>query len=636
MDRMKALRAAGAARFAAALMLVGAVGGPLAAAGVASPAMPGVNVPAVKVDTVGWPNGAQKMAILNVEPAGFQVLDSAGRVAYAGKPGDIRAQGVDAASQDRVWQADFSALTRTGQYRVRLEWKKTVLGAGLTTAPFDSDPFTIAPHPYDRALVAAQKMFYYQRTRTQLQEPYTLWDADDDDYTRAGVSHAHDNVGWVLDSYPEKTVRWKAERGWFDAGNEDMYIPSTAPSAQMLLMAYELSPQAFGDANGIPESGNGIPDILDEAAWGLDWVASLQTPEGAFRAREATMRLGVVPEGDASQDQTERWVSGIASASTAKACAALAKASRVFLPFDRARSQRYGRAAQRAWAWLKAHPGRLELDGKGAEQPLWDDGPEYPSEDGARAAAAFEMWRSFRQNDALEDLQRRWNSPQVSGGMEGGWPNIGRFAVLGVLLDGQAPQGLREDARQRLFQAVAPYQAVIQADGYRCALRKDEYYWGSPSVLMEKAALLALAARIDPQGHAWCAEAARDQWHWVLGRNPNGYSLVSRVGHGPNRIYHTEWGHKRTPPPGFLVDGPNFSNAPFLSPDAPAKALLWFSPTDLPSGVKAGDPWHNDQRDLWDGGFVERDQWSTGWWVVTEVDLYYNAGLVLAGALITP
>jgi uncharacterized protein (DUF1501 family) len=56
----------------------------------------------------------------------------------------------------------------------------------------------------------------------------------------------------------------------------------------------------------------------------------------------------------------------------------------------------------------------------------------------------------------------------------------------------------------------------------------------------------------------------------------------------------------------------------------------------LASGVKAGDPWHNDQRDLWEGGFVEKDKWDTGWWVVTEVDVYYNAALVLAGALIVP
>ena len=38
---------------------------------------------------------------------------------------------------------------------------------------------------------------------------------------------------------------------------------------------------------GIPESKNKIPDLLDEVAWGLRWVLSMQDASGAFRAREA-------------------------------------------------------------------------------------------------------------------------------------------------------------------------------------------------------------------------------------------------------------------------------------------------------------------------------------------------------------
>jgi endoglucanase len=342
-----------------------------------------------------------------------------------------------------------------------------------------------------------------------------------------------------------------------------------------------------------------------------------------------------VKEGDASRDRTVRWVSGIASASTAKAVAALATAARVYKPFDAKRSARYAKAAQKGWEWLSRHPERVSFDAHGSEQPMWDDGKEHPDENGSRAAAAYAMWRLSWNKAALHDLKRRWNEKQLdAAGLEGGWPNIGRFAVLGVLLDPQSPAEMREQAKARLFKAVDAYPALIAKDGYRAALGPTEYYWGTPSNLMEKASLMALAARVDPQGHAWCVEAARDQWHWVLGRNPNGYSLLSRIGKGPTRIYHGEWGKKRVPPPGFLIDGPNGSDAGFLAPGAPSKALLWFSPTDLKSGVKAGDPFHNDQQDLWDGGFTPRDTWNVGWWVVTEVDLYYNAALVQAAALI--
>jgi hypothetical protein len=148
--------------------------------------------------------------------------------------------------------------------------------------------------------------------------------------------------------------------------------------------------------------------------------------------------------------------------------------------------------------------------------------------------------------------------------------------------------------------------------------------------LLEKTHVLAMAARVDP-GEQWALQAARDQWHWVLGRNPNGYSMVTRVGKGPDRFYHMEWGPHEPPPPGFLLGGPNGVNMGFLAPGAPAKALLWDNPRPLRSGLPAGSLWHWRQSDLWDGGFVAEGQWTDGWWAVTEHDILYSANLVLAG-----
>ena len=153
-------------------------------------------------------------------------------------------------------------------------------------------------------------------TRTALEEPYARWDKDT--YTRAQPSHVHDDVGWDLESYPAKKKKWKLDAGWHDAGNYDMYVPSTAPSAQALLLAYEWAPAAFDDeALAIPESGNGVPDILDEARWGLRWVLSMQEPDGAFRHREAVMASS--PELPADQDRTVRWVAGVSLALPAPA-----------------------------------------------------------------------------------------------------------------------------------------------------------------------------------------------------------------------------------------------------------------------------------------------------------------------------
>ena len=609
--------------------LVGAWSGQ--GAGVPAPAQPGVNIPWVKVDTVGYPSAWKKVAVVNAAPKAVRALDAQGQVAWTAAPQDIVPMGKDESSGDDCWQVDLSALKTAGTYTLALEPAQPLSGQ---VKWLHSAPFTVGDGVYAQALVAAQKMFYYQRTRTALKEPYTLWGPEDDDYTRATPSHVHPDVGWLLDTYPRKVKKLQMVKGWHDAGNFDMYIPSTAVAVETLLWAYELRPQVFGDANGIPESGNKIPDILDEATWGLDWMLPLQEADGSFRAREAVMKLGEAPEGPADHDKSVRWVSGIGSASTAKACAALAQAARVFKPFDEARSRAYAAAAQKAWAWLEKHPDKVFLDVKDSDQPLWDDGHQYPQEAGCRSAAAAEMWHSFQTPGSLERLKGLWSDGQLSpDGLSGSWVNTGRFAVYTMALDSASPADLRAEARQRIAEAVRPWRGQVErGDGYRCALKPADYYWGTPSNLMQRVQLLCLAARLDPQD-AWALQAARDQWHWVLGRNPNACSLVTRVGQGPARIYHSEWGQKKVPPPGFLVDGPNGSEAKFLAPGTPAKALLWDNPTPLlGSHLPAHALWHNSQSDLWEGGFIPRDSWDVGWWVVTEVDIQYNADLVWAAA----
>src|SRR5271169_55559 len=79
-----------------------------------APAMPGVNVPSIKVNSVGYLTGWTKMAVFNVNPKGAVVKDAKGQVAYRIQDKDIHAFGLDPASQDQVWQVDFSALTKDG------------------------------------------------------------------------------------------------------------------------------------------------------------------------------------------------------------------------------------------------------------------------------------------------------------------------------------------------------------------------------------------------------------------------------------------------------------------------------------------------------------------------------------------
>ena len=85
---------------------------------VPAPATPGVNVPAIKVDTVGYPAGWRKIAIFNVEPKNAVVKAEDGSVVHTFAKDEIAARGRDAASQDPVWQADFSKLDKNNDNKL--------------------------------------------------------------------------------------------------------------------------------------------------------------------------------------------------------------------------------------------------------------------------------------------------------------------------------------------------------------------------------------------------------------------------------------------------------------------------------------------------------------------------------------
>jgi endoglucanase len=588
-----------------------------ASAARAAPAVPGKNVAAIKVDTVGYPLDWRKLAMLNVAPNGAVVKDAAGNVAYTFKPTDIVDKGKDPSSQDAVWQLDFSALKTPGRYVVE--------SAGAT-----SDSFSLGAGLYREALRAALKHFYFQRCRTQLAAPYASWNGDT--FTRNAPCHVHADVAWDYGDYPEKKRRWHVEAGWHDAGNYSQYVPTTAPTAQALLNAYERRPALFGDGDGnLPESGNHVPDILDEAKWGLTWLLSMQEPtSGAFRARESVFDWD---EGKPDADRKPHWVAGVGTASTAKAASVLAVAARVYKKWDAAFAARCEKASRAAWAFLEQHPERILVDGKGSGQTLWDDSTEY-QEGGARLIAAVEIWRSFRLPAALASAQKLLADPETQPKkfFDGAWADLARWGLTGLAFDDKTPAALRNEAKQRLLAAVELARPQVETlDGYRCASTPTDYYWGHNSNLLEKAYQFAIALQLDPS-RSWLREALRDQWHWILGRNPNGYSMVTRVGKGPERLYHTEWGDVKGPIPGYLLGGPNASEMGFLAPGAPAKALLWDNPRALRSGLPPHSLWHAEQSDLWDGGFVAERETSPGWWAVSEPDIYYNANLVLVAA----
>lgn len=629
-----------------------------------NPAQPGVNVPVIKVNTVGYATDWKKMVIFNVDPAGAVVKDESGKVVLKIAADKIYHFGFDKISQDEVWQVDISDLKKKGTYYIE--------AADVKNEFYKSDKFVVDDFwaMQSHAVQTLVKSFYFQRTRTNIVDPYAKWNGHS--YIREGVSHTYEDVGWDWQFYPEKKEKWQdsndkkwwageqIKKGWFDAGNFDMYIDSTGISAQILLIAYALAPELFKDGDqNIPESGNKVPDILDETTWALDWIMSMQQKDGGFRHSEAVKGwTAAIP---ADKDREPRWIRPESTSSTAKAVAVLAMASVLYKDFPeyKAIASQYEEAAKLGWAWMLKHPQQMRWNPAGSPQPAWDDRVSHDKQDraqvindetgeyiyndiGARWAAAVEMWVRFRDKDALSIILGMYKVDKFDQVLDpkaittGSWPNVSRYGLIELALDEGSPAEVRQFAIDKIKQCADEYLIPRwEKEAHKVVAVEWEYYWGFSANTAEKIYMLAMTSKIT--GDAKYMEAARDNWHYLMGRNPNGYSMATGVGSkAPTKFYHLEWGpfadaNEIPPAPGFALGGPNFVDLPALAPNAPAKALLWDNQEMTRVGGKPHQMWHWKQEELWDGGFEPEGGWNKGWWCVVETDLLYSADFTLAG-----
>lgn len=295
----------------------------------------------IKVNAVGFLPQSHKLAVIPqaLHANRFEVVDADGKVVLDGALG---AESRWAPSGETVRVADFSALTQAGAYRVRV--------GGVV-----SDPFTVAQDGYRALGDAALKAFYFNRSAIDLTPQFAgAW--------ARPAGHPDDKVlvhaSAASKARPQGTVI-ASPKGWYDAGDYNKYVVNSGISTYTLLAALEHFPDVFKRDIGIPESGNGVPDILDEALWNLDWLLTMQDPaDGGVYHKLTNLRFdGIVMPHAAST--TPRYVVAKSTAAALDFAATMAIASRVLAPYDAkwpGLSQRMLAAAQAAWRWAEAHP----------------------------------------------------------------------------------------------------------------------------------------------------------------------------------------------------------------------------------------------------------------------------------------
>ncbi|MFA5833241.1 MAG: glycoside hydrolase family 9 protein [Bacteroidota bacterium] len=94
----------------------------------------------------------------------------------------------------------------------------------------------------------------------------------------------HTNDGFIIYHPSLDSTHIDVSGGWHDASDYLQYVTTSATAVYHLLFAYTQHPKSFGDEFGINgvKGKNGIPDILDEAKWGLDWLVKMNPQPEMF------------------------------------------------------------------------------------------------------------------------------------------------------------------------------------------------------------------------------------------------------------------------------------------------------------------------------------------------------------------
>lgn len=601
----------------------------------------------VVVDPFGYRSGALKkigLIVLPVEgqnasgevpePGGVFQLRTAGDggLVLEGELRRWRDGAVDEMSGDRVWVADFSSVNDPGLY---------YLYDPLTDRR--SSIFPIAGHAYTDLLRIATRALYFQRCSTEIPEDFGgPWN-----HAPAHMQDAEAQLRIGTESSEETR---DASGGWYASGGYHKDATQAARAAWLLLAAYQANPHAFTDDLNIPESGNEIPDLLDEVKWELDWLLKMQGADGAVFNRVAGADA-MAPLGDPSQDVQTRYYAPATSWATASFAAVAARAARVYAGFEETMPGYSGQlqeASRRAWSWLEANPEITPAGGlDGAEMAAPNSPVDANADRRARlwasaelfAATAEDPYRAWFESNYLRTdlLNDQEEYPfDAEGAPRTALPDRAEDAVRAFVAYAQSPEA-NPEVRARIMEPLRNYasgvmvpEADSESDPYRAFLRPEQYALGSNALKAASANLALMAAALldSPELTPRYRSVAEEYLHYLHGRNPLNFVMLSNMGEkgaaypeatSPLEIWHN-WFADGTPfdgpesefgpVPGLLVGGPNqdFATTDFL---------LTLTPP-------AGQPAMKAYRD-WNTGWNEKAQESEDSWKITEPSISYQA-----------
>lgn len=538
-------------------------------------------IPVIVVDQFGYLPNAPKVAVIRDPQEGFDHSVSftpgneyalvdvvSGETIKMAAPEVWNDGATDDVSGDRAWWFDFSDVSRPGTYFVK------DLEQGQRSVTFE-----IREDVYGRVLDHAVRMFFYQRAGFA-KSAETVGAAWADGASHLGEGQDPQSRSWLAKEDPaqEKDLRG----GWYDAGDYNKYTNWTARNVIALLRAFEENPHAFSDATRIAESGNGTPDVLDEAVWGLDWLKRMQTAEGALLSVQ-----GLAEASPPSAADGRSYYGPPTTSASLMGAAVFAYASKVFAQRPEAHLRAYAAdlllRAHRAWDWASENPDVLYFNNDEDKQPGSRGlaAGQQEKDDAGRLSAKFQaavyLYETTGGARFREFADANHRTIIAEHGLDK-WQAEEQEIVLYYSQLPSVAEEIREEIRRRFLNDVKSKTDQLPSvlknnDPYRSPIR--DYTWGSNQSKMHQARLYQLLARFtdNPKMAEVARSAALGFVNYIHGVNPLGLVYLTNMQqagaeHSAATIYHNWFSYdsprwstvsERTPgpPPGFLVGGPN-------------------------------------------------------------------------------
>ncbi len=584
----------------------------------------------ITLDQFGYRPGDPKIAVIRDPVNGFNGGESytAGAtyqvrrwsddaVVFTGSPTLWNSGNTDAQSGDRGWHFNFSSFQTAGDYYLYDVERNT-----------RSFRFLIHPNVYKDVLRQACRMFYYQREGFAHLKAYDFRRSDG--VTFLGTGQASEARSF--DDRNNATTARDCRGGWWDAGDLNKYTTFLNPVFHHLLTAYRRNPAMFNNLSlDIPESGNAIPDLLDEVRWSLDYLARIQAADGSLLQEVGgTDTTELSPP---SSDTTPRYYVPASTSATIIAAGVFAHAALATQNLSALSTVAadWRSRAIKAWDFAKA---RLDANTLDTNKDLGGSGAadsdrtadEQRSQATVAATYLFALTGESRFNDYVRDHLSE------NSGMKGGgnywWtpylPDEGQammfYASLANAHQSAKDQILnvrntRRDSGIYLSNDGNLYRAYIPQSGLTYSM--NQWFNNVGDLVMQM-----VDANLDAGNHANYRDKALSMIHWTHGVNPQSHCYLTNMARfgaekSVNTLYHgwfqtgSAWSDARVnagPPAGYQVGGPHGS---------------WNSGWNL---TYAGTSIELDgQPPL--KAYTDRNE-GDRCWVVNEPGIYYQAGFI--------